>query len=68
MLVGHCTLLDPLALDDLLPACAQRGTSVIAAAVFGSGLLAEPRPAADARRHRPGRQAVRCNRWSMLDM
>ncbi|MGY1455179.1 aldo/keto reductase [Streptomyces sp. SS8] len=49
MLAGRYTLLDHSALDDLLPACAARGVSVLAAAVFNSGILAEPRPAAGAR-------------------
>ena len=49
MLAGRYTLLDHSALDDLLPACAQRGVSVLAAAVFNSGLAATPRPAAGAR-------------------
>lgn len=49
MLAGRYTLLIQPALDELFPACAERGTSVLAAAVFNSGLLATPRPAADAR-------------------
>jgi D-threo-aldose 1-dehydrogenase len=48
MLSGRYTLLDHSALNDLLPACAARGTSVLAASVFNSGLLATPRPAAGA--------------------
>jgi D-threo-aldose 1-dehydrogenase len=46
---GRYTLLDHRALDDLLPACTARGVSVLAASVFNSGLLATPRPVADAR-------------------
>ena len=49
MLAGRYTLLEQHALDDLLPACAERGVSVLAAAVFNSGLLAERRPADGAR-------------------
>jgi D-threo-aldose 1-dehydrogenase len=49
MLAGRYTLLNQQALDDLLPACAERGVSVLAAAVFNSGVLAAPRPAAGAR-------------------
>jgi D-threo-aldose 1-dehydrogenase len=49
MLAGRYTLLEQFSLDDLLPACAERGVSVLAAAVFNSGVLAEPRPAAGAR-------------------
>ncbi|MGW0337022.1 aldo/keto reductase [Streptomyces sp. NPDC003011] len=48
MLSGRYTLLDHSALDDLLPACAERGVSVLAASVFNSGLLATPRPAEGA--------------------
>ena len=49
MLAGRYTLLNHSALDDLLPVCAERGVSVLAAAVFSSGVLAAPRPPADAR-------------------
>jgi D-threo-aldose 1-dehydrogenase len=49
MLANRYTLLNHSALDDLLPACAERGVSVLAAAVFNSGMLATPRPPADAR-------------------
>jgi D-threo-aldose 1-dehydrogenase len=45
MLSGRYTLLDHSALDDLLPACAERGVSVLAASIFNSGVLASPRPA-----------------------
>ncbi|MCX5263090.1 aldo/keto reductase [Streptomyces sp. NBC_00199] len=48
MLSGRYTLLDHSALDDLLPACTERGVSVLAASVFNSGLLATPRPARGA--------------------
>ncbi|MFW5418232.1 aldo/keto reductase [Nocardiopsis sp. CNT-189] len=48
MLSGRYTLLDHRALDDLLPACAERGVSVLAASVFNSGVLASPRPAPGA--------------------
>ncbi|SPL88964.1 L-fuco-beta-pyranose dehydrogenase [[Actinomadura] parvosata subsp. kistnae] len=44
MLSAHYTLLRQPALDDLLPACAERGVSVLAASVFNSGILATPRP------------------------
>src|SRR5690606_28228322 len=49
MLSGRYTLLYQSALDELLPACAERGVSVLAASVFNSGLLATDRPAPDAR-------------------
>ena len=48
MLAGRYTLLDQSGLDDLLPACQRRGVSVVAAAVFNSGVLAQARPAAGA--------------------
>jgi D-threo-aldose 1-dehydrogenase len=48
MLPGRYTLLDQSAVDELLPACQERGVSVIAAAVFHSGVLAESRPGAGA--------------------
>jgi D-threo-aldose 1-dehydrogenase len=40
MLAGRYTLLDQRAADDLLPTALERGRSVVAAAVFNSGLLA----------------------------
>jgi D-threo-aldose 1-dehydrogenase len=48
MLAGRYTLLDQSGLDELLPACQERGVSVIAAAVFHSGVLAQARPVAGA--------------------
>lgn len=44
LLAGRYTLLDQVALDELLPACVERGVSIIAAGVFNSGILADPRP------------------------
>nr|WP_042189000.1 aldo/keto reductase [Kibdelosporangium sp. MJ126-NF4]CEL18595.1 L-fuco-beta-pyranose dehydrogenase [Kibdelosporangium sp. MJ126-NF4]CTQ98080.1 L-fuco-beta-pyranose dehydrogenase (EC 1.1.1.122) [Kibdelosporangium sp. MJ126-NF4] len=44
MQASRCTLLNHSALDTFLPACEERGVSVIAAAIFNSGLLAVPRP------------------------
>jgi D-threo-aldose 1-dehydrogenase len=46
MIAGRYTLLDQSAAFDLLPACTARGVSVIAAGVFNSGLLADPKPGA----------------------
>jgi D-threo-aldose 1-dehydrogenase len=40
MLAGRFTLLEQGAADDLLPTALERGRSVVAAAVFNSGLLA----------------------------
>ena len=48
MCAGRYTLLEQGALDDLLPAAESRNVSVVAAAVFNSGLLARDRPSADA--------------------
>lgn len=46
LIAGRYTLLDQSALDRLYPLCLQRGVSVIAAGVFNSGILADPRPGA----------------------
>ena len=46
LLAGRFTLLDRTGAAELLPLCAERGVSVIAAGVFNSGLLADPRPGA----------------------
>lgn len=46
LVAGRYTLLEQAALDGLLPRCEQRGVSVIAAGVFNSGLLANPREGA----------------------
>jgi D-threo-aldose 1-dehydrogenase len=48
MVAGRYTLLDRSAGDDLLPAAAERGVSVIAAGVFNSGILATDDIASDA--------------------
>ncbi|WP_299038460.1 aldo/keto reductase [uncultured Pseudokineococcus sp.] len=45
---GRCTLLEQPAADDLLPAAARAGTSVLLGGVFASGLLARDWPADDA--------------------
>lgn len=44
MLAGRYTLLEQPALDSLLPACLERGVSVLNVGVFNSGLLATDRP------------------------
>jgi D-threo-aldose 1-dehydrogenase len=46
LVAGRYTLLDRSAEDDLLPAAADRGVSVIAGGVFNSGVLASPSPGA----------------------
>ncbi|GIH79131.1 aldo/keto reductase [Planobispora longispora] len=43
---GRYTLLDRSAEQDLLPACLERGVSVVVGGVYNSGLLADPRPGA----------------------
>lgn len=48
MLAGRYTLLDQSGLDRLLPVCQNRAVSVVAAAVFNSGVLAQRQPAAGA--------------------
>ncbi len=48
MCAGRFTLLEQGGLDDLLPAAAARDVSIVAAAVFNSGLLARDRPPVDA--------------------
>jgi D-threo-aldose 1-dehydrogenase len=42
LVAGRYTLLDQSAMDDLLPACAQRGASVVIGGVFNSGVLVDP--------------------------
>ncbi|MFF2371345.1 aldo/keto reductase [Agromyces sp. NPDC058110] len=49
MLAGRYTLLEQGALDDLLPAAAERGVGIVAAGVYNSGLLSRDRPPVDAR-------------------
>ena len=46
LLAGRYTLLDQVALRELLPVCAERGVSVIAGGVFNSGILSEPKTGA----------------------
>jgi D-threo-aldose 1-dehydrogenase len=43
MLAGRYTLLDQVALQELLPLCAERGIRIVAAGVYNSGILADPR-------------------------
>lgn len=46
MLAGRFTLLDHSAADVLLPLCLDRDVAVVAAGVYNSGVLADPRPGA----------------------
>ena len=49
MIAGRYTLLEQAPLDELLPLCTERGVSVVVAAVFNSGILAQPAVPDDAR-------------------
>ena len=44
LLAGRYTLLDQVALKELLPTCLDRGVAIIAAGVFNSGILGDPKP------------------------
>ena len=44
LLAGRYTLLDQVALKELLPVCLERGTTIIAGGVLNSGILGDPRP------------------------
>jgi D-threo-aldose 1-dehydrogenase len=44
LLAGRYTLLDQVALRELLPLCLERGIAVILGGVYNSGILADPRP------------------------
>ena len=46
LLAGRYTLLDQSGLDALLPLCETRGVAVIAAGVYNSGVIADPKPGA----------------------
>src|SRR5205823_4778876 len=46
LLAGRYTLLDQVALKELLPTCIERGVAIIAAGVYNSGILADPKPGA----------------------
>ncbi|HSS94461.1 MAG TPA: aldo/keto reductase [Candidatus Dormibacteraeota bacterium] len=46
LLAGRYTLLDQVALNKLLPECIERGIAIIAAGVYNSGILADPKPGA----------------------
>ena len=46
LVAGRYSLLDTVAADGLFPACQRRGVPVLAAGVFNSGVLADPRPGA----------------------
>jgi D-threo-aldose 1-dehydrogenase len=44
LLAGRYTLLDQMALKELLPTCLERGVAIIAAGVYNSGILGDPKP------------------------
>jgi len=46
LVAGRYSLLDTAAANGLFPACQRRGVPVLAAGVFNSGILADPRPGA----------------------
>jgi len=46
LVAGRYTLLDQTAMDDLLPALAERGASAVVGGVFNSGVLIDPAPGA----------------------
>ncbi len=46
LLAGRYTLLEQGSLDELMPAVAERGMSIIAGGIYNSGLLADPGPRA----------------------
>ncbi len=46
LLAGRYTLLDQIALKELLPVCLERGIAIIAGGVYNSGILADPKPGA----------------------
>ena len=49
MVAGRYTLLEQPAAAEVLPACDERGTGIVAASVFNSGLLASSEPRRDGR-------------------
>lgn len=46
LLAGRYTLLDQVALKELLPECIKRGIAIISGGVYNSGILADPKPGA----------------------
>jgi len=46
LLAGRYTLLDQIALKELLPECLKRGIAILAGGVYNSGILADPKPGA----------------------
>jgi D-threo-aldose 1-dehydrogenase len=46
LVAGRYTLLDQVAMDELLPLCEQRTISIVVGGVFNSGILVDPEPGA----------------------
>lgn len=46
LVAGRYTLLDQVAMDELLPLCEQRTVSIVVGGVFNSGILVDPAPGA----------------------
>jgi D-threo-aldose 1-dehydrogenase len=58
LLAGRYTLLDQVALRELLPLCLDRGIAVMAGGVLNSGILADPRPGATYDYARAGQEVL----------
>ena len=67
LLAGRFTLLDRSGLDELLPLCAERGVAVLAAGLFGGGVLADPEAhqVPDETRARIGRLHELAREWEV---
>ena len=73
LVAGRYTLLDQDALREVLPACVERGISVLIGGVMNSGVLADPRPgarfdydpASPEILERARSLAETCERWSV---
>jgi D-threo-aldose 1-dehydrogenase len=73
LVAGRYTLLDQVALRELLPLCLERRIAVVIGGVYNSGILVDPRPGATfdyvratpALLERARRLAVVCGRWGV---
>lgn len=59
LMAGRFTLLDQIALNDLLPAALEKKVDVIAAGVFNSGILADPDNPAATYNYEPASREMR---------
>ena len=57
MVAGRYTLLEYSAAEELLPLCAERDVTVLAAGIFNSGILSQPKPGAHYD-YKPASQAL----------